>query len=71
MPSDKGWSELLKIIPVQKLRRYELANLLCEVIALFFTARFCAHHPSPNLCLLLWAAVIAMGFLCIRWACNQ
>jgi hypothetical protein len=71
MPSDKVWLELIKSIPLQKLRRYEVANLLFEAIALFFTSRFCSHHPYPVLCMMLIACVLAMGFLCIRWACNQ
>jgi len=71
MPSDKGWLELLKLIPLHKLRRYEVTNLLFEFGALFFTARFCSHHPYPALCMLLIAFVLFMGFLCVRWACSQ
>ena len=71
MPSDKVWLELIKRIPLQKLRRYEIVNLLFEIAALYFTSRFCSHHPYPGLCMLLIAGVLAMGFLCVRWACDQ
>jgi hypothetical protein len=71
MPTNNGWSKLLKVIPFGKLRRYEVANLTFDVIALYFTARFTVHQSSPMACMLLWAGVIALGFVCILWACKQ
>lgn len=71
MPTDNGWLQLLKIIPLSKLRRYEITNLVFELMALYFTSKFTAHQSSPIACMALWAGVIALGFLCILWACRQ
>jgi hypothetical protein len=53
-----------------KLRRYEVANLLFELMALYFTWHYTEHvNGTPSIA--LWAGVIAMGLVCIFWACKQ
>ena len=71
MPEDKWWSEFSKKIPLQKLRRYEVTNLTFEIIALYFTGQFTSHQANPIACMVLWAGVVALGFVCIVWASKQ
>jgi hypothetical protein len=64
-------SEIARLFPWRKLRRYEATNLLFEIVALFFTLKFVAHAQNESLASLLLLAVVLLGFLCVTWACKQ
>jgi hypothetical protein len=66
-----GWpSEVAKAIP-KKLRRYEVANLSYEVAALYFAIKYAQAAGNTLFPFIIIAFVIALGFLCVLWACKQ
>jgi hypothetical protein len=65
------WAELFKNIPFRKLRRYEVANLLFEAVAVYFTLHYRSPQDNPAVALCMWIVVILLGFICILWACKQ
>lgn len=71
MPKGNPWGAIFGQLPLKKLRRYEVANLAFEIIALFFTLRFTLHHNIPVADYGLWVFVIVMGTVCIFWASKQ
>ena len=66
-----GWASLLKVLPLHKLRRLEVANLSFETIALFFTVKFAAQRSNEPGAAILLLVVVGVGLFCIMWACKQ
>jgi len=64
-------AELIKQLPFKKLRRYELTNLLFELIALCFVLHYSEHIQNPIYGVILWLAVLSSALFCVMWACKQ
>jgi hypothetical protein len=63
--------ELIKQLPIKKLRRYELTNLLFELIGCCFILHYSEHVQNPIYGVILWFAAIGSGLFCLMWACKQ
>lgn len=73
MPDEnEGWrTKLVLLIPWEKLRRYEIANLTGSGIAFYFTTNYAVSVGDQLNATLLLFFVTTMMFVCILWACEQ
>jgi len=68
---DGAWGYFLKALPLGKLSKYQVVNLLWEIPALYFTLQFTVHHNVALFDYLAWIAIIVLTFVCVLWASNQ
>jgi hypothetical protein len=75
MPGENSNWKWVKVFldrfPLWKLKRPEVANLSCSMVALYFTIRFSANVTNEPAAFFLFAWVITMAFVCVMWACKQ
>jgi len=64
-------ADIAKLIPWNKLRRYEIANLAFEFAALYFAVDWAKHTSNQVLGIFVILFVVLMGFCCVAWACKQ
>jgi hypothetical protein len=60
-----------RAVPFGKLRRYEVANLSFDAIAIYFTYNFATKYGATLPVLILWFAVLSLCLACVFWASKQ
>lgn len=63
--------QLLKILPLNKLTRYDVTNLFFDLLALYFTLQFALKVNGGIDVLVLWFAIVALCLVCFVWASKQ
>lgn len=76
MPDDNSWitgsiKELLKLLPLKKIDKYQATNLAFDVAAMGLTVRYTVSYKNELLSMVTWLVVIIMCFFCVVWVSRQ
>ena len=63
--------EILKLLPLSKLDKYQTTNLAFDVLAVFYTFWFTWRSKDEALSTVTWLFVMVLCFACVLWASRQ
>ena len=67
------WIDILKQLPLKKLRPCHLVNLTFDLIAASYTLKFTMRclYQYPLVSAVMWLFVMCLSLYCAMWACKQ